>query len=117
MGSEMCIRDRFGMTPSRQMVNDALELGQRCPTPHRIDASLGLLQYDIRGLLPLIDLPTTVVCGVNDLLTTHSENQRIAELIPSAEMVTVAQAGHMFIWETPNEITDAILRNVDTVTS
>ena len=68
-------------------------------------------------LLPLIDLPTTVVCGVNDLLTTHSENQRIAELIPSAEIVTVAQAGHMFIWESPNEITEAILRNVDTVTS
>lgn len=106
----------FGRTPSRQMVNDALELGQRCPTPHRIDASLGLLQFDIRGLLPLIDSPTTVVCGVNDLLTTHSENQRIADLIPSAEMISVAQAGHMFIWESPEQITEAILQNVHTVT-
>tara|TARA_Y100001970_G_scaffold271939_1_gene368014 strand:- start:194 stop:1162 length:969 start_codon:yes stop_codon:yes gene_type:complete len=107
----------FGRTPSLQMVNDALELGQRCPTPHRIDASLGLIQFDIRGLLTLIDLPTTVVCGVNDLLTTHSENQRIADLIPSAEMVTVTHAGHMFIWESPNQITEAILQNVDKVTS
>ena len=106
----------FGRTPSRQMVNDALELGQRCPTPHRIDASLGLLQYDIRGLLPLIDLPTTVICGVNDLLTTHSENKRIADLIPSAEMISVTQAGHMFIWESPEQITEAILQNVHTVT-
>ena len=106
----------FGRTPSRQMVNDALELGQRCPTPHRIDASLGLLQYDIRGLLPLIDLPTTVVCGVNDLLTTQSENKRIADLIPSAEMISVTQAGHMFIWESPEQITEAILQNVHTVT-
>ena len=105
----------FGRTPSRQMVNDALELGQRCPTPHRIDASLGLLQYDIRGLLPLIDSPTTVVCGVNDLLTTHSENKRIADLIPSAEMISVTQAGHMFIWESPEQITEAILQNVHTV--
>ena len=106
----------FGRTPSRQMVNDALELGQRCPTPHRIDASLGLLQYDIRGLLPLIDSPTTVVCGVNDLLTTHSENKRVADLIPSAEMISVTQAGHMFIWENPEQITEAILQNVHTVT-
>ncbi len=102
----------FGQIPSRQMLDDALELGQRCPTPHRIDASLGLLGYDIRGLLPLIDCPTTVICGTDDLMTTHVENQQIAELIPSAQMVSISGAGHMFIWEEPDRITETIIQNI-----
>ena len=102
----------FGQTPSRQMLDDAMDLGRRCPTPHRIDASLGLLGYDIRGLLPLIDCPTTVICGTDDFLTTHSENQRIADLIPSAQMISVSGAGHMFVWEEPDQIVEAILLNI-----
>ena len=102
----------FGRTPSRQMVDDAIELGKRCPTPYRIDAALGLLGFDIRGLLPLIDCQTTVICGTEDLLTTYSENQRIAELIPSAEMVSISGAGHMFVWEEPDCIAHAILQNI-----
>ncbi|MDG1846004.1 MAG: alpha/beta hydrolase [Acidimicrobiales bacterium] len=99
----------FGQTPSRLMLDDAMELMQRCPTPHRVDASLGFIGYDIWGLLPLIDCPTTVICGTDDLLTTHSENKRISDSIPTAQMVSIAGAGHMFIWEQPDKIVDAII--------
>lgn len=100
-------RGVFGRTPSRVMVDDILEVAQRCPTEISVAASRGMLGYDIRHHLPTISVPTTVVCGTRDLLTSHAENVAIAEAIPDADFISVPDAGHMVIWEQPDVVVSA----------
>jgi len=99
----------FGPTPSRAELAEALEVSGRCPEETAIGAALGLVDYDIRGLLADIDTPTIVVCGTRDIVTRHRENQAIADVIPGAQFRSVEGAGHMVVWENPNVIVEAIV--------
>lgn len=96
----------FGRTPSRQMLEDVMAVGLRCPEETRVGAAMGMLGYDVRDHLSGIDLPAAVICGTRDLLTNHGENQAIAEAIPGATFTSVAGAGHMIIWEEPEVIVE-----------
>lgn len=107
----------FGGTPSARLVEDALASARRCPDETRIGASLGLLDLDLRNLLPSIDVPTKVICGTHDRLTSLAENRRIAERIPGAEMVVVPGAGHLVIWEQPDVMAEAIAALVNRTTA
>ncbi|GAA4350046.1 hypothetical protein GCM10023145_12440 [Angustibacter luteus] len=54
----------------------------------------------------LTDIPTTVLVGDRDKLTPVSHARRLAERIPSAELVVLPGAGHMLGYEAPETITD-----------
>jgi len=101
-------RGVFGRTPSRIMVDHAVESNRRCPPATRHGAAMGLLDYDIRELLPTIAVPTVVVCGTRDRLTRLRENLDIADAIPGAELIVAAEAGHLVIWESPSLLADTI---------
>jgi len=98
----------FGKMPSRVMVEDALASNRACPLDTRRGAALGLLDYDIRDLLPQIATTTVVVCGNKDRVTSLKENRAIAKAIPGAQLIVVPNAGHMVIWEAPDILADAI---------
>ena len=106
--SNFLARFIFGNTPSQAELDAIVTAGKACPEESRIGATLGLLGYDIGGLLPSIEVPTTVICGTRDLLTKHGENQAIAEAIPGATFISVPDGGHMVIWENSEQIADAI---------
>ncbi|NNC93088.1 MAG: alpha/beta hydrolase, partial [Acidimicrobiia bacterium] len=101
-------RGVFGSTPSRQLVDDLLDMTRRCPTQTATAAARGMLSYDIEAQLSSVDIPTTVVCGTRDVVTTHRENAAIAAAMPEATFRSVPGAGHMVIWEEPGTIADAI---------
>ena len=98
----------FGRTPSLAMLDDVMAVGLRCPLETRTGAALGMIGYDIRDQLDQIDVPTSVICGTRDLLTKHRENRDIADAIPEATFVSIADAGHMIIWEDPDAVIGAI---------
>ena len=63
-------------------------------------------------LLPHADVPVLVLAGRRDLFTPPSVQERMAELIPGAELVWFDDAGHMLPVEEPDGITAALLEFV-----
>jgi len=63
---------------------------------------------DMRNLLPTIDVPTLVIVGQHDAISTVDEMRKIADTIPDALWVDVPQAGHLAVVENPTVVNDAI---------
>jgi pimeloyl-ACP methyl ester carboxylesterase len=63
---------------------------------------------DVRQLLPTIDVPTLVIVGQHDVISTVDEMRLIADAIPDAVWVDVPQAGHLAVLENPAVVNEAI---------
>ncbi|MFF7977885.1 alpha/beta fold hydrolase [Streptomyces sp. NPDC007901] len=53
-------------------------------------------------------LPVLVLAGVQDLVTPSEHSEVIADLLPDAELVLVADAGHLVMLEHPEVVTDRL---------
>ena len=56
--------------------------------------------------------PTLLVWGESDKLIPPVYAERWVELVPTADLVTVAQAGHMAPFEQPDQVAAAIEKHV-----
>lgn len=65
-------------------------------------------RIDATSLLPSIDCPTLVIVGQEDAISTVDEMRSIAEAIPGARFVKIANGGHMSPLEAPAEVNEAI---------
>jgi 3-oxoadipate enol-lactonase len=63
---------------------------------------------DSRALLPGITVPTLVIVGREDSLTTPAEARAMAEAIPGARLVEVPHAGHLSPLENPRAVNAAL---------
>jgi 3-oxoadipate enol-lactonase len=63
---------------------------------------------DFRDQLASIDLPTLVIVGEHDAISTVDEMRSIAQAIAGAEFVIVPDAGHMSPLENPDGFNEAI---------
>lgn len=61
----------------------------------------GLQGFDIRDRLESIQAPTMVLVGEEDVLTPLRHARALSEAIPNAQLVTVANAGHILMIEQP----------------
>ncbi len=78
--------------------------------PHGIAAALlGMaVRPDVTRMLPNIDVPTLVICGQHDVISTPVEMRGIAASIPNASFVEITGAGHMAPLEQPALVNTAI---------
>ena len=60
-----------------------------------------IIDFDVREKLPLIEAPTLVVCGDDDPGTPPAGNRLIADLVPGARYVEIANARHIPMMEHP----------------
>jgi pimeloyl-ACP methyl ester carboxylesterase len=65
---------------------------------------------DMSPLLPKIKVPTLVIVGEEDQITTADEMSRMASAIPGATFLKVPGAGHMAPLEQPDPVNEAIKR-------
>jgi pimeloyl-ACP methyl ester carboxylesterase len=65
---------------------------------------------DVRPLLPTIRLPTLIVVGMHDALSTRDEMAAIAAAIPNAEFAEIPNAGHMTTMENPAAVNETLVR-------
>lgn len=70
-------------------------------------------EHDLTAFLPQIRVPTLVIAGEKDLFTPLHRSRKMAELIPGAEMITIAEASHAAIVEHPQTINRRIDRFLD----
>jgi len=60
---------------------------------------------DAREVLPLIQCPTLVLCGRQDIWSPVSQHEQIAASIPNAKLAIVEECGHMSPVEQPAAVT------------
>lgn len=65
---------------------------------------------DCTQMLPNIDVPTLVLCGQHDQITPLAEMKTMAQAIPGAQFVEIADAGHMSNMENPKAVNVSIDR-------
>jgi pimeloyl-ACP methyl ester carboxylesterase len=63
---------------------------------------------DMTGLLPNILVPTLVLVGQEDVISPPPEMRAMADAIPNAQFVEIADAGHMTTMENPHAVNTAL---------
>jgi pimeloyl-ACP methyl ester carboxylesterase len=63
-----------------------------------------MAEHDLEAFLPHIRIPVLVVAGEKDLFTPLHRSQRMANLIPGAELLVLAEGSHAAIVEHPETI-------------
>lgn len=72
-------------------------------------ALLGMAERpDVTSQLASIDVPTLVICGQHDSISSPTEMRQIASSIPPAQFVEIADAGHMAPLERPVAVNAAM---------
>jgi pimeloyl-ACP methyl ester carboxylesterase len=75
-----------------------------------------LMAHDkLAALVALEKVPVVVVVGDEDRLTPPAHGRAIAEALPDAELVEVAEGGHVLMLEHPGTVTDALIRLIEAV--
>jgi proline iminopeptidase len=64
--------------------------------------------YDVSADLPGVTAPTLVCSGRHDWVTPVVECERVAELIPNAELVMFEQSGHMPFIEEQDKFVEVV---------
>ncbi|WP_170400031.1 alpha/beta fold hydrolase [Ruegeria arenilitoris] len=87
------------------LIEMALDLG-----PAVFERQIRALQRrpDQQGELRRIRVPTLILCGAHDTLTPQRKQAFMADLIPGAELLVVADAGHLPTLEAPRTVNDAL---------
>jgi 3-oxoadipate enol-lactonase len=65
-------------------------------------------RLDMRDLLPSVNLPTLVIVGVEDAISTVDEMRDISDTIPTATFRSIPNAGHMSPMENPAAVNAAL---------
>jgi pimeloyl-ACP methyl ester carboxylesterase len=65
---------------------------------------------DRRGMLASIDCPALVLCGREDRMCPVAIHLELANAIPKADLVVLAETGHLSSMEEPAAVTAALCR-------
>lgn len=75
---------------------------------------LALMEHDETDSLPrLAGIPTTILAGSLDRLTSVRHARRLAEAIPHARFLEVAERGHMLMYEEPELVSAELVALLD----
>jgi pimeloyl-ACP methyl ester carboxylesterase len=115
------------------LVTSKMAFGTEVPTPYVefVDEMLKQTPFEvIADFFPNFDkldkysvlhafeqVPTVIVCGTGDVLTSVGHSRKMASRIRGAELIEVPDAGHMVILECHDQVDAALDRMVDAAAS
>lgn len=105
----------FRTAPDAAVVERARRIALAQPS-ERVIAMLTALRdrADSRDLLAGIAVPTTVICGSQDAITPPAGARAMADAIPGARYIEIADAGHLSVMEQPAAFAQAVSLNSET---
>lgn len=74
------------------------------------DAFVASVSHDVRAFAPEIHVPTLLIAAQKDDITPIEAERHLATMFPDAELVELADVGHLIHYETPAEAAGAIRR-------
>jgi pimeloyl-ACP methyl ester carboxylesterase len=69
------------------------------------------------ALASFVDVPTTIICGTKDKLTSIGHSRKMAEQLPNSTLVECDGAGHMVIFEAREQVNEALEELVESATT
>ncbi|MGI8994767.1 MAG: alpha/beta fold hydrolase [Nocardioidaceae bacterium] len=116
IGFVMTRKLAFGSTVPQEYVDFTDEMLASTPIDVVADFFPGFDNHDKPKALEAMDrAPTVVIAGGRDAITPISHSRRIAEQMPSAELVELPDAGHMIMLERHDEVTQGLRRLIERV--
>jgi pimeloyl-ACP methyl ester carboxylesterase len=85
-----------------------LAVAERVPVPVVMRQAQAIYAHDTSARLQSVIAPALVVAGTADEMLPHANSELIASLIPDAKLYLLADVGHLFWWERPDETADAV---------
>jgi pimeloyl-ACP methyl ester carboxylesterase len=64
---------------------------------------------DSVATLPSIDCPSMVICGREDALCPVEFHETMAQAMPRADLLVLAECGHLSVMEDPDAVSDALV--------
>jgi non-heme chloroperoxidase len=95
----LAARIGFGKSPRPSHVELVRRMMAECSHETRLNAPRTLVGLDLTPDLPKVRVPTLVIAGTADVITTVAENKRVARLIPDARFEVLRGGGHMLMLE------------------
>ena len=103
----------LGPDPSPEVVARLRHIADHQPAEAMADATMAIAtRSDATALLPGIAVPTLLVVGEHDAVTTPAEHTEMAAAIPGATLAVIGGAGHMTALEQPAEFADLLLAHI-----
>jgi pimeloyl-ACP methyl ester carboxylesterase len=95
----LAARIGFGKSPRPSHVELVRRMMAECSHETRLNAPRALVGLDLTADLPRVRVPTLIIVGTADVLTTVAESKRMARLIPEARLEVLRGGGHMLMLE------------------
>jgi len=96
----------FAPSPSPRQVDFVHEMLAETPTETWIKLIPAMQALDVTDVLPSIDVPVLIICGLHDRLTPPHAAERMAMMLPEAGYVVLPGAGHMPMLEQHELLTE-----------
>lgn len=106
--SAVLVRGAFGRRVSGRAVEDVRRMMSELAPEVAAAAGRSIAAHDVRGDLRHVEVPTSVVVGSADRLTSVAHARVIAEQIDGAELHVLAHVGHQVMQEAPHELDELI---------
>ena len=103
------VRGSVGAGVRRNHLMVTRDLFVACPPDARSGFLTAMQTMDLREGIAGIGVPTTVVVGSRDRLTTPKLADELVSTIPEARLVTLPDHGHQLPLEAPDEVAEQIL--------
>lgn len=94
-------------TPARDMAGYLFHFGEVDPMI-ALKIAQGMHRFDARGWVHEVDVPTLIVVGSADTFSPPEIGERLLEVVPDAELVTIEGGTHAAVIEHPYEVADAV---------
>ena len=95
---------QFGPDAPRHVVDHVVHLAERASSELWTDGLAGLLETDLRQVLPRVGVPSLVVVGEHDRVTPPASGLELAAALPDGRFVLLEGAGHIAMLERPVEL-------------
>lgn len=97
-------------TPRERIEEDLAIRRRTFPTSTGYFGQLqGIMAYESRPRLPQLAVPTLVIHGTSDQLVPPGNAERLAQLIPGAQLVLLPNASHIFMTDQPEASHQTVL--------
>ncbi|MGL4298960.1 MAG: alpha/beta hydrolase, partial [Candidatus Neomicrothrix subdominans] len=108
--SASLIRIAFGKEPSADAIEAVRQMIIDVPTVTSVEAGAAILNHDLTDDLGAYEGPAMVIVGSDDHLTPPRLAQRIAKLLPQAELHVLEGVGHQVMQEQPRRLGELLER-------
>jgi pimeloyl-ACP methyl ester carboxylesterase len=95
---------QFGPEAPRHIVEHVVRLAERASSELWTEGLAGLLETDLRHVLPRIRVPALVVVGEHDRVTPPASAVELAGALPDGRFALLEGAGHIAMMERPVEL-------------